>query len=162
LKAEAIWKGRLAFTGKATSGFELQMDADASVGGDEAGFRPLELVAVGLAGCTAMDVISILKKKRQEITAFEVRVDAEQAPEHPMVFTRAVIEYLVTGRAVEEVAVARSIELSATRYCPVQGMLSKVMPIELRYAIFEESSTGEPVPVKRGVVAVARDLSRFT
>jgi putative redox protein len=157
LTAQATWKGRLAFTGKATSGFELEMDADAAVGGDEAGFRPLELVAVGLAGCTAMDVSSILKKKRQEVTAFEVRVEAEQAREHPMVFTRAVIEYFVTGRAVDEAAVARSIELSAARYCPVQGMLSRVLPIELRYSIFEESSKGEPVPVKRGIVTVARD-----
>ena len=152
MKAQANWKGRLTFSGKATSGFELQMGADPSVGGDDDGFRPLELVALGLAGCTAMDVISILKKKRQEVTAFEVRVDAEQAPEHPMVFTRAVIEYFITGHAVDEAAVARSIELSAVRYCPVQGMLSKVMPIELKYFIFEENADREPVPVKSGVV----------
>lgn len=107
------------------------------VGGDEDGFRPMELIATGLAGCTAMDVISILQKKREEVTGFEVRVYTKQAGEHPRVFTRAIIQYEVTGRGVDETSVRRAIELSATRYCPAQAMLGKIMPIELKYQIFE-------------------------
>lgn len=151
MKASAHWRGGLSFTGTADSGFELTMGSDLGAGGGEDGFRPLELVAIGLAGCTGMDVISILKKKRQEITGFEVRVQAEQAKEHPMVFTRAVIEYEVTGRAVDEAALVRSIELSARRYCPVQGMLKSVVPMELRYSIYEGEPQGERTLVTSGV-----------
>jgi putative redox protein len=157
VKATAQWQGRLSFTGTADSVFELPMGSDIDVGGDDDGFRPLELVAIGLAGCTGMDVISILKKKRQEITGFEVRVQAEQAEQHPMVFTRAVIEYEVTGRAVDEAAVVRSIELSALRYCPVQGMLKTVVPMELRYSIYEGDGQGERTLVASGVYQPVKD-----
>jgi putative redox protein len=154
--ANATWQDYLSFTGSADSGFSLKMSSDVATGG-EGGFRPLELVAVGLAGCTAMDVLSILKKKRQVINRFEVRVQAEQATEHPMVFTRAVIEYDVTGYAVDEAAVIRSIELSASRYCPVQGMLNPVVPMELRYLIYEGDIQGERILVKRGVYLPRKD-----
>jgi putative redox protein len=133
------------------------MGSELDVGGDEDGFRPLELVAIGLAGCTGMDVISILKKKRQEVTGFEVRVQAEQAEQHPMVFTRAVIEYEVTGYGVDEAAVVRSIELSARRYCPVQGMLKSVVPMELRYTIYEGGAQGERTLVTSGVYLPVED-----
>jgi len=158
VKSKATWHGQLSFSGTADSGFELPMGSDVDVGGDDDGFRPLELVAIGLAGCTGMDVISILKKKRQDITGFEVRVQAEQAEQHPMVFTRAVIEYEVTGHAVEEAAVVRSIELSALRYCPVQGMLNAVVPMELKYAIFEGDALGERTLVTSGVYLPIKDV----
>ena len=103
----------------------------------------MELIALGLAGCTAMDVISILQKKRQNVTGFDVQVDASRAEEHPKVFTSAVITYIVTGVGVEESALLRAIELSATRYCPAQSMLSQVFPIELKYEIYEEVEDGE-------------------
>jgi putative redox protein len=157
MDAKVIWNGQLAFSGTANSGFQVPLDGDAGAGGSDSGFRPMELVAVGLAGCTAMDVISILGKKRQEVTAFEVRVQAEQAGEHPHVFTGATIEYFVTGRGVDEAAVRRSIELSATRYCPVQAMLGQIMPILLKYSIFEAASEGEPVLVKSGEYIPAQD-----
>lgn len=152
MQAVVTWKGRLSFTGKADTGFEVPLGAEPEVGGDNDGFRPMELMAVSLAGCTAMDVISILTKKRQEVTAFEVRVDAERATEHPKVFTGAVIEYLVTGRQVDEAAVVRAIELSAERYCPAQAMLTRVFPITLRYKIFEAGTGGREL-VKEGVYA---------
>jgi putative redox protein len=120
------------------------------VGGANDGFRPLELMAVSLAGCTAMDVISILRKKQQQVTAFDVEVHAEQAEEHPRVFTRAAVTYLVTGRGVDEAAVLRAIELSATKYCPAQGMLGKVFPMELLYEIYEEQGEGKARLVKKG------------
>ena len=101
MEAKVTWSNRLTFSGTADSGFSVPLGANPSVGGDDDGFRPLELFAVGLAGCTAMDVISILQKKRQSITAFEVRVQAERADEHPRSFTNIQVEYLVTGNNVD-------------------------------------------------------------
>jgi len=148
MNAKVTWKNGMSFTGSADTGFELLLGADPSVGGANDGFRPLELMAVSLAGCTAMDVISILRKKQQEITAFDVQVSAEQQHEHPHVFTRAVITYLVTGHNVAEAAVVRAIELSATKYCPAQAMLAKVFPIELVYEIYEENDGAKELVVK--------------
>jgi putative redox protein len=134
--AKLAWKGGLSFDGKVGSGLSVPLGVK-SEGGEEDGLRPMELLAAGLAGCTAMDVISILEKKRQKISEFEVRVNAERADEHPKVFTSAVLEYIVTGNQVDEAAVVRAIELSATRYCPAQAMFQKIFPISLHYEIYE-------------------------
>ena len=139
MNAKVTWGGRLTFTGTAATGFTVPLGADPSVGGDNDGFRPLEMFAIGLAGCTAMDVISILLKKRQNVTDFEVHVQAEQASDHPRVFTDVQIEYIVTGHGVDEKAIKRAIELSETKYCPAQGMLAKVVPITSTYQIREAS-----------------------
>lgn len=141
METKVTWQGRLTFIGSADTGFTVPLGTSSTIGGDEDGFRPMELIATGLAGCTAMDVISILQKKREEVTAFEVSVSAEQAGEHPKVFTRAIIQYHITGKAIDETSVRRAIELSATRYCPAQAMFSKIMPIELKYQIFEAEGT---------------------
>lgn len=148
--AKVTWKRRLSFDGCADSGFVVPLGASEGVGGDEDGFRPMELIAIGLAGCTAMDVISILQKKRQEVTAFQVAAHAEQANDHPKVFTHILLEYHVTGKAVDPGAVLRAIELSATKYCPAQGMLAQVVPIELKYFIYEAHEGGEPKLVASG------------
>ncbi len=142
MKATVDWKENLTFLGTPDSGFTLQMDADPSLGGSNNGIRPMEMIALGLAGCTAMDVISVLQKKRQQVTRFEVRVDAPRSPEHPKVFTRATLNYIVTGRNVEEAAVLRSIELSATKYCPAQIMLGQAFPMDLQYEIYEDEGHG--------------------
>jgi putative redox protein len=141
MNATATWRQKLSFTGKADSGFELPLGLDPEVGGDSDGFRPLELMVLSLAGCTAMDVISILMKKRQDVTAFEVKVHTKQAETLPKVFTQAVITYLVTGHAVDGAAVLRAIELSATKYCPAQAMLGKVIPMEMVYEIYEDDGS---------------------
>ena len=151
MNAIVAWRQGMRFTGKADTGFEVPLGAEPAAGGANDGFRPLELMAVSLAGCTAMDVISILTKKKQDVTAFEVKVHAEQAQEFPKVFTRAVISYLITGHAVDEAAVLRAIELSETKYCPAQAMLGKVVPMELVYEIFEDEGSGKKRPVKQGV-----------
>lgn len=139
MNASANWHGNLTFTGSADTGFTVPLGASPSVGGDDDGFRPLELMAVSLAGCTAMDVISILQKKRQQISDFRVEVNTDQAENHPKVFTQAAIEYHVFGNHVDEKAVARALELSATRYCPAQAMLDQVFPITLKYFIYDEN-----------------------
>jgi len=148
MNAKVTWKNGMSFTGSADTGFELPLGADPSVGGANDGFRPLELMAVSLAGCTAMDVISILRKKQQDVTAFEVQVSAEQQHEHPHVFTRAVITYLVTGHNIAEAAVVRAIELSATKYCPAQTMLAKAFPMDLVYEIYEENDGAKELTAK--------------
>ncbi|MBL8078604.1 MAG: OsmC family protein [Anaerolineales bacterium] len=134
------WKNKMAFQGAADSGFQQTMDSDESVGGENSAARPMEFIALGLAGCTAMDVISILQKKKQVISDFQVKVHVERANEHPKVFTNAVIEYLVTGKNVSEESVLRAIQLSADKYCPAQAMLSKAFPIKLIYTIFDKNS----------------------
>ncbi len=154
MEAKVTWQENMVFTGEAESGFTIQLDAKKEVGGEGRGFVPMELMALSLAGCTAMDVISILRKKRQDVTNFEVRVDAPRAETHPKVFTRATIDYLVTGHNVEEAAVLRALQLTAESYCPAQAMLGKVMPIELRYQVFEDMA-GENKLVAEGVYLAA-------
>lgn len=138
MDAKATWSRGLSFTGSAAgSGFSVALGADAKVGGANDGFRPLELLLVGLAGCTGMDVISILQKKRQDITAFEVRAHAEQGADHPRIFTRISVEYVVTGRGVDREAVERAVELSETKYCAAQAMLGKSAALERSITILE-------------------------
>ena len=115
------------------SGHEIPLD---SAEGD-GGARPAELVAVAIAGCTAMDVISILRKKRQEVTRYEVKAQAEQRDgAHPAVFERIEVVHIVEGLAIEVEAVRRAIELSATRYCSVGGTLATgITEIHHRYVV---------------------------
>ena len=137
MDAQVVWQGKMSFTGRADSGFELPLGAGSDVGGDEDGFRPLELFAVGLAGCTAMDVISILRKKRQDVTAFNVVVHADRAESHPKIFTQVQVEYTIEGREIDPQAVERAIQLSTIKYCPAQAMLEKTVPIVHTYTITE-------------------------
>lgn len=109
MDAKVTWQGRMTFEGTAKTGFKVPLGARSAVGGDNDGFRPMELITLGLAGCTAMDVISILTKTNQNVSDFEVQVKVQRASEHPRVFTSAVIEYLVTGRDVKETTVYRAI-----------------------------------------------------
>lgn len=151
MKATVVWKENMMFTGMPDSGFPVQMDSDSSYGGTNGGVRPMELIALGLAGCTAMDVLSILQKKRQQVTQFEVKVDAPRSREYPKVFTNALITYILTGTKIDETAVLRSIELSATKYCPAQFMLAQVFPMELRYEIYETDGESGRRLVSQGI-----------
>ena len=137
MKAKVVWSSGLSFTGTAETGFDVPLGAHQDVGGDNDGFRPMEMLALGVAGCTAMDVISILKKKREDVTAFEVSVHAEQAGEHPKVFTQMRIHYVVSGTHINPQSVERAMELSASKYCPAQAMFKDVLPIQLSYEIKE-------------------------
>lgn len=139
MEATVTWDHGLTFSGTADSSFTVALGGDPSAGGEADGFRPMELIAIGLAGCTAMDVLSILKKKRQEVTGFEVKVHAERATEHPKVFTNIVIEYIVQGRQIDPAAVERAIALSETKYCPAQAMLAQVAPVRHEYRFIEEA-----------------------
>jgi len=137
MDAKVIWKQKMSFEGTANSGFKIPLGTSSDFGGNDDGFRPLELLAIGLAGCTAMDVISILAKKKQEVKNFEVRVHADRASEHPKVFTHLVIEYVVSGKNLDQAAVERAVELSETKYCSAQAMFKKVAPMELKITVKE-------------------------
>ena len=144
MKAIVNWNGGMTFIGTANSGYPVRMDTEAVIGGNDSGVRPMEMIALGLAGCTAMDVISILQKKRQNVSKFEISVDAPRSPDYPKVFTRATLIYRFTGTDIEEAAVLRAIELSATKYCPVYAMLEQAFPIDMLYEIYEEDGSGTP------------------
>ena len=159
MNASVKWHQRMTFTGKADSGFSVPLGGHPKFGGDNDGFRPMELIATGLAGCTAMDTISILHKKRQEVTDFEVRIHAERAEEHPRVFTYIKIDYEITGKSIDEDAVKRAIQLSADRYCPAQAMLGQCVPIDLEYQIFEAGESGDRNLVASGDYQQANKIS---
>jgi len=137
--AVAVWTSGLAFDVTATrSGFSVRVDGEA-----KKGFSPMELVIVGLAGCTGGDAISILQKKRQKVTAFEVRVHGERADDYPRKYTNIEVTYIVTGRGIDPEAVRRAIELSETKYCSVSATVRGVAKITSCFEIRE----AEPMAV---------------
>lgn len=146
MDAKVTWQEGLSFIGVADGGHSIQLNSNANP--DAAG--PMEMIAISLAGCTAMDVISILEKKQQDVKQFEVKVHADRASEYPKVYTKALLEYVVTGHHIDEKALLRAIELSMTKYCPVHAMLSKAFPIKLTYSIYEDEGEENRKLVKHG------------
>ncbi len=136
--AKVTWKQKMAFTGQTGSGFSLPIDTSVEQGGENSGFRPMELLLVGLGGCTAMDVISILEKKRQKVTRFEVNVDGVRANEHPRVYTEITLEYVLAGESLDPAAVERAVELSESKYCSANAMLSKTAKIIRKITILPD------------------------
>lgn len=131
----------IAFAAKGYTNHWVTMDGPASAGGTDAGSRPKELVLFALAGCTASDVVNILKKKRVLLQGFEVRVTGHEAEEHPKVFTDIHVEYVFFGDDISTVDVERAIELSTTKYCSVSAMLTPTVNITHSYRI-EQNSVG--------------------
>lgn len=127
--------GGMRFEGRAGSGFSLMMDSNPEPGEERAGFSPMELLLVGLSGCTGMDVISILRKKREDVTGYEIHVTGERAEDHPMIFTDITVTHIVTGRNIKPESVARAVELSETKYCGASAMLSKAARVTHTYEI---------------------------
>jgi putative redox protein len=101
----------------------------------------MELLLVGLGGCTGMDVISILRKKREPVTGYEVHVSGIRAEDHPMVFVEITVEHIVTGHEIQPEAVARAIQLSKERYCGAGAMLGKVAHLTHTFRIVEAAET---------------------
>ena len=127
----------MEFRGTATSGHVLTMDAEDASGGRNKGFRPMELLLVGFGGCTGMDVISILRKKRQDVTGLEMNVKGQKAESFPHIYTDVHIEYVVKGKGVQKEAVERAITLSLDKYCSVGATLAKAGKITHSYRIIE-------------------------
>jgi putative redox protein len=145
--ARVTWDKDLQFVGVSDSGFPVRMDSKSSL---QTGAGPVELTLMALAGCTAMDVIAILLKKRQQVSEFHVQARADRATDYPRVITAAVLEYVVSGRGIEEAALLRAIDLSVKQYCPVHAMLTKAFPISLKYSIFESNPDGGRKAVSQG------------
>ncbi len=128
----------MRFDGKATSGHTLIMDADDSSGGHNAGFNPMELLLVGFGGCSGMDVISILRKKKQPVAGLEINVTGDQTDDYPKIYRKIHIEYVVKGKGIAKEAVERAIQLSLDKYCSVGATLGKAGTISHSYKIIEE------------------------
>ncbi len=122
------WYGAMRFETKGEHGEQIVMDAPATVGGEGNGFRPKQLLLAGLAGCTAMDVISILRKMRSEPASFSVEVSAAETDEHPKVFSSFHITYFVSNDVPEE-KLLKAIDLSQERYCGVTAMYRSFAPV---------------------------------
>ena len=141
-KVSVTWQREdLLLEAENDTGNKIMLDSSASGVGKNRGARPLQLLLMGLAGCTSMDVISILKKMREPLEDFHVDVNAEQATEHPHVYTDIHVEYVITGDVKEE-SVQKSIRLSEERYCSANAMLRQAATITSSYRIIRP----EPMP----------------
>jgi len=133
------WKGKLRFEAKNEKGLSVNFDAPAKYGGDDSAPTPMETVLASLAGCTSFDVVTILKKKRQNISGYSVETEAERTNEPPEVFTKIHIKYIVKGKNISKDAVERAIQLSNDKYCSVGAMLKKTAEITTSYEIIQEA-----------------------
>lgn len=141
MKAKINWLGECAFAGEAGSGHTVVMDGPPDYGGQNRGARPMELLLLGLGGCTAFDVVQILRKSRQEVTDCQLAIDAERAETDPKVFTRIHIHYRVVGRNLSEKQVARAVSLSAEKYCSASIMLGKTAEISHDYSLHQAEAS---------------------
>lgn len=123
------------FSSVGEDGIAVQLDSSPTHGGTGKGWRPMELMLVALGSCSAMDVISILRKKRLEVTGYSVSISGTQAADYPHIYTHISIHHLVRGDGISDAAVARAIELSETKYCPAYAMLEKAAEIRSSFEI---------------------------
>ncbi|MCW8961324.1 MAG: OsmC family protein [Ignavibacteriaceae bacterium] len=134
----------LSLAARGESKHWVTMDGPEHLGGSDAAVRPKELLLMSLAGCTGSDVVSILQKKRVNLTDFEINITAQQTEEHPKVFTDIDLEYVFYGKDLKEKDVERAIELSTETYCGVSAMLKKAININHTYRIVESEEKPEP------------------
>jgi putative redox protein len=142
--------GDMTFRANTASGHTVVLDSSPDVGGTGSGATPMELLMASLGGCTGMDVISILRKMRQNVTSYEVRVSGERATEHPKIFTAIEVEHVVRGQTLKPELVKRAVELSATQYCPAAAMLGHAAHISHSYRIIDEQTGQEQVATLNG------------
>lgn len=135
MKARVKWVEQATFVGESGSGHAVVMDGPPDLGGRDLGVRPMEMILLGTGGCTAFDVVHILKKARQPITDCVAELTAERAETEPKVFTKIHIHFIVTGRGLSEKQVQRAVSLSAEKYCSATQMLGKVAEITHDYEI---------------------------
>lgn len=141
-EVNTVWRGGLVFEGMNPTGKEVRMGIDA-------GFSPMELLLAGLAGCTGIDVVDILRKKRQEPQAFEIQVRGRRADDHPRVYTRIEVTYLLWGENLTDSGVEHAIQLSESKYCSATAMLGAVAELKSRYRILqpgEDAGDAETFP----------------
>jgi len=137
MKASVKWVDGLTMVGESPSGHGVVMDGPEGFGGRNLGTRPMEMVLLGLGGCTLVDVRVMLEKARQEVTNIEVEIDAERSSEIPKVFTKIMVNFVVTGKGLDERHVERAVKLSSEKYCSVSRMLEKSVDMGHSYEIRE-------------------------
>ena len=131
------WVDGMLMVGKSHSGHSITMDGPPEIGGDNLGVRPMEMLLLGVAGCTMIDVVTTLKKMRQDLTNCETKLSAERADEHPKVFTDIHIQFIVKGQDLDPKKVEKAITLSAEKYCSASIMLGKTASITHDFKIVE-------------------------
>ena len=137
MQATVKWIDGVSFVGEADSGHAVVMDGATDAGGRNIGFRPMELLLVGMGGCTAFDVVTILQKARQPVTDCRVELSAERAEEVPKVFTRIHVHFVVSGKDLKPAQVERAVKLSAEKYCSASLMLGKTAVVTHDFEIVE-------------------------
>lgn len=137
MKARVKQVEGLSLVGKADSNHWVPLDSVKTFGGSEAATKPMELVLIALGGCTSMDVLSILKKMRQDVRDYDLELDAEKAEGHPSVFTKIHLHYIIKGKNVNHDNVNKAIELSMNQYCSVSAMLKKSVDVTWDFEIKE-------------------------
>lgn len=137
MKARVKWVEKVSFLGESESGHTFLLDGAPEAGGRNLGVRPMEAILIGLGGCSAFDVITILKKSRQKVTDCVVELEAQRADTVPRVFTKIHLSFIVTGRALRESSVRRAVELSAETYCSASAMLRHSVTITHDHTIQE-------------------------
>jgi putative redox protein len=138
MKARVQWLDGRAFVGESGSGHAVVMDGAPESGGRNIGVRPMEMLLLGLGGCTAFDVVMILERMREKVTGLDIALEGERAAEDPKVFTHVKIIYKVTGRNLKPANVERAVNLSAEKYCSASIMFGKTAKIEHAFEIIEE------------------------
>lgn len=139
LDAKIRLAGEMRFVATSATGHQITLDASPEGGGHDAGPMPIELVLMGLGGCTAMDVLGILRKMRQDVTDYSIDVHATRRDEHPKVFTDVTVEHVVTGHHVSPDAVEKAVKLSWEKYCSVGAMLEKSATMTHTWRVVEAS-----------------------
>lgn len=138
MKARVKWVEGTLMVGESGSGHAVVMDGPPDLGGRNLGVRPMEMLLLGMGGCTEFDVMMILGKSRQDVTSCEVQLEAERAPSEPKVFTRIHAHFVIRGRNLSQKHVERAIALSAEKFCSASIMLGKTAEITHDYEIIEE------------------------
>lgn len=137
MKARIKWVENACLVGESESGHCIVLDGSPEIGGRNIGVRPMETILIGLGGCTAMDVLSILKKQRQQVTDCIIEIDGKRGDDHPKVFNKIHLHFIISGYQLKEPQVKRAIDLSAEKYCSVSAMLEKTAQITHDYEIRE-------------------------
>ena len=138
MKATVKWLDHMSFVGESGSGHSVVMDGPPDDGGRNLGVRPMEMVLLGMGGCTAFDVVHILKRARQNIVDCHVEMEAERATDIPKVFTKIHAHYVIKGKGLDAKKVERAITMTAEKYCSVSIMLANSVEITHDFEIVEE------------------------
>jgi putative redox protein len=145
MTVRAVLESGMRFDVETGSGHRVILDAAVHNGGQDSGPQPMEMLLVGLAGCSGMDIISILRKKRQDVSGYEVRIHGKRVEEHPRIFVEIEVEHIFTGHNIQPEAVKRAIDLTEERYCGVSATLNKTAKLIHTFRIIEAGKT-ETVP----------------